>query len=104
MSLRTPGSLINDRSLSDYHHEHPEPTNTPGEYVFRFTPAKPGPYRMWADVVPTDTGVQEYVTTDVPAQTTSLPLTDRDAVSRVVVTAAATRSALKRRDGPSGPA
>jgi hypothetical protein len=77
--------LINDHSLGDYHHEHPEPTNTPGEYAFRFRPTKPGPYRIWADVVSTDTGVQEYVTADVPAQTKAQPLTVRQPVLTVTV-------------------
>lgn len=63
--------LINDRSLGDYHHEHPNATNVPGEYAFRFTPAKPGPYRVFADIVPAVSGVQEYVATEIPA--TSAP-------------------------------
>jgi hypothetical protein len=70
--------LINDRSLSDYHHEHPIPTGTPGEYAFSFTPTRPGPYRAWADVIPAATGIQEYVIADLPAQTIGLPLTDRE--------------------------
>jgi hypothetical protein len=77
--------LINDRSLGDYHHEHPEPTGTPGEYAFKFTPTRPGSYRIWADVVPTDTGVQEYVTADTVAPTAPLPLSDRAPVSTVTV-------------------
>ena len=52
--------LIVDPSLTDYHHEHPAPTATPGEYAFSFTPKKTGPYRIWADLVPADSGVQEY--------------------------------------------
>src|SRR6266446_9816790 len=52
--------LIVDPSLGDYHHEHPTPTETPGEYAFNFTPAKTAPYRIWADLVPVSTGVQEY--------------------------------------------
>ena len=52
--------LVVDPSLTDYHHEHPVPTATPGEYAFSFTPTKNAPYRIWADVVPADSGVQEY--------------------------------------------
>ncbi len=52
--------LIVDPSLTDYHHEHPVPTGTPGEYAFSFTPAKNSAYRIWADLVPADSGVQEY--------------------------------------------
>ncbi len=59
--------LIVDRSLSDYHHEHPVPTGKPGEYLFRFTPQRDGPYRVFADLVPLATGVQEYAFNDLPA-------------------------------------
>src|SRR5438045_606968 len=41
--------LIEEPGLGDYHHEHPVPTNTPGEYAFSFTPLKSSPYRIWAD-------------------------------------------------------
>jgi hypothetical protein len=69
--------LINDMSLTDYHHEHPVPTDVAGEYAFSFTPARPGPYRVWADVVPANSSVQEYDVADISADTKSLPLTDR---------------------------
>jgi len=69
--------FIIDRSLSDYHHEHPVPTQNPGEYSFGFTPAKPGSYRVWADVRPNPLGLQEYAMTDIPATTTGEPLTNR---------------------------
>ena len=59
--------LIVDPSLTDYHHEHPIPTGVPGEYAFSFTPVKSGPYRIWADLVPADSGVQEYPAVDLPA-------------------------------------
>ena len=58
--------LIEDPSLGDYHHEHPVPTGTPGEYTFTFTPKKSAPYRVWADVVPLMTGVQELPFVDLP--------------------------------------
>jgi hypothetical protein len=45
-----------DPSLEDYHHEHPTPTQTAGEYAFTFTPKKSSLYRIWADVVPVATG------------------------------------------------
>jgi hypothetical protein len=70
--------LIIDASLFDYHHEHPTPTaGKPGEYVFAFTPAQPGPYRIFADVVPAETSVQEYVIGDLPADTPPKPIEDR---------------------------
>ena len=69
--------LIVDSSLTDYHHEHPIPTRNPGEYSFNFTPAKPGSYRVWADVRPYPLGLQEYAMTDIPAATSGEALTNR---------------------------
>lgn len=69
--------LINDMSLSDYHHEHPTATATPGEYAFKFTPSKPGPYRVWADLLPVATNAQEYAIADLSAPTKPEPLTNR---------------------------
>ena len=77
--------LINDRSLSDYHHEHPTPTDVPGEYAFSFTPAKPGPYRIWADVVPAASSIQEYVSGDIPATAAPEALSNRETVWTTVV-------------------
>jgi hypothetical protein len=57
--------LIIDESLTDYHHEHPTATDTPGEYRFSFTPRRPGPYRAWADVQPLVSGIQEYAMADL---------------------------------------
>lgn len=57
--------LINDPTLTDYHHEHPVPGSAPGEFRFSFTPQKAGAYRLWADVIPADTGKQEYAITDL---------------------------------------
>ena len=59
--------LIEEPGLSDYHHEHPVPTKTSGEYAFSFTPAKTSPYRIWADIVPSATGVQELPFVDLPS-------------------------------------
>ena len=69
--------LIVDSSLTDYHHEHPIPTRNPGEYSFSLTPAKPGGYRVWADIRPYPLGLQEYAMTEIPAATTGEPLTNR---------------------------
>src|SRR5207248_504753 len=70
--------LIVDRSLMDYHHEHPAPGDKPGEYVFSFTPVRPGPYRIFADVVPAETGVQEYVIGDIAADTAAMSVERRE--------------------------
>lgn len=59
--------LIEEPSLGDYHHVHPTATDTPGEYAFSFTPRKTAPYRIWADLVPGGTGVQEIPRTDLPS-------------------------------------
>jgi len=59
--------LIVDPTLTDYHHIHPVAGKNPGEYVFDFTPLKNDSYRVWADVIPTATGKQEYVQTDMGA-------------------------------------
>jgi hypothetical protein len=71
--------LMVNPSLDDYHHVHPTPTQTPGEYLFRFTPRRAGPYRAWADVVPAESVVQEYVVADVPAGSDgATAVTDRE--------------------------
>lgn len=69
--------LVIDPSLTDYHHEHPKPTGKPGEYAFSFTPKTSGPYRIWADLVPTSSKEQEYVIGDLPAFGEPTVLTDR---------------------------
>ena len=66
--------LLIDGGLTDYHHEHPIPAALPGQYDFEFTPQKPGPYRLWADIQPTITGVQEFAMTVIPADTPAEPL------------------------------
>jgi hypothetical protein len=59
--------LLVDPSLTDYHHVHPRPTSVEGTYAFSFTPARPGPYRAWADVRTTFGGFQEYAMAEIPA-------------------------------------
>ncbi|CAN5470894.1 hypothetical protein BH18VER1_BH18VER1_10440 [soil metagenome] len=60
--------LVIDKTLTDYHHEHPVPAEKAGEYAFEFSPRVGGTYSIWADVVPITTNVQEYVRTDVQVQ------------------------------------
>ena len=69
--------LIEDPSLGDYHHEHPTATGTPGEYAFSFTPRKTSPYRIWADIVPVMTGVQELPFVDLPSTGTGGRVKDK---------------------------
>ena len=60
--------LISDITETDYHHEHPEPAGD-GEYAFSFTPQRPGPYRVWADLRPVRTHVQQYSVANIPSST-----------------------------------
>jgi Heavy metal binding domain len=60
--------LISDISETDYHHEHPEPAGD-GEYAFGFTPRRPDTYRVWADLEPVRTHVQQYSVADIPSGT-----------------------------------
>jgi hypothetical protein len=50
--------------LTDYHHIHPKKTDTPGVYIFDWSPKTKGSYKMWADVHPKN-GVQEYAHVDL---------------------------------------
>jgi len=58
--------LISDITETDYHHEHPEPAGD-GEYAFSFTPQRLGPYRVWADLRPVRTHVQQYSVANIPS-------------------------------------
>ncbi len=69
--------LVVDRSLTDYHHEHPQPTGTPGDYAFIFTPQKPGSYLAWADLRPLPFGLQEYEKAIIAGSGTTEPIADR---------------------------
>jgi len=60
--------LISDITETDYHHEHPEPVGD-GEYAFSFTPQRPDTYRVWADLLPARTHVQQYSVIDIPSST-----------------------------------
>lgn len=60
--------LITDISETDYHHEHPEPV-ADGEYAFSFTPNRPDTYRVWADLMPARSRVQQYSVADIPSTT-----------------------------------
>ncbi len=57
-----------DPSLHDYHHLHPEPAATPGEWSVSFTPQRAGTYRLFADFTPAATarGLYASVDLDVP--------------------------------------
>jgi rubrerythrin len=60
--------LISDISETDYHHEHPVEVGK-GEYAFSFSPQRPDTYRVWADLLPARTHVQQYSVADIPSTT-----------------------------------
>ena len=60
--------LISDITETDYHHAHPEPVGD-GEYAFSITPQRPDTYRVWADLLPVRTHVQQYSVADIPSST-----------------------------------
>lgn len=66
--------LIVDPSLQDYHHEHPVPTDNPGEWSFTFTPKLSSSYRIFADIVPVANIVQEYAVADLPGSGPAQPI------------------------------
>lgn len=57
--------LIVDPTLGDYQHLHPEPTKTPGEWTFAFSPHRGGTYRFFADFTPAATGRGLYASADL---------------------------------------
>jgi hypothetical protein len=76
--------LIIDQSLSDYRHEHPRETATPGEFAFSFTPKHGGKYTVWADLLPTATGEQEYAKTEIDVPGAAAPLASQTNTTSVV--------------------
>ena len=77
--------LLVDSTLSDYQHTHPRHTQVPGEYSFTFTPRRPGPYRVWADLRPQPMGLQEYSATVIQGLPGPRGPVDRSATNRVTV-------------------
>ena len=69
--------LIENPSLADYHHEHPVATDIPGEFAFTFTPKTTSTYRVWADIVPAATGVQELPYVDLASTGDSGPILNK---------------------------
>ncbi|HAU4258826.1 TPA: hypothetical protein ACGCMH_000600 [Legionella pneumophila] len=60
--------LIIDDNLMDYSHVHPVETTTPGVYQFEWQPIlKNASYRAWADLLPANTKIQEYIIADFPS-------------------------------------
>lgn len=53
--------LIIDPSLTDYHHEHPIPTQVPGDYTFTITPTKGGIYKAFVELTPNESNSAIYL-------------------------------------------
>lgn len=67
--------LIIDNHLSDYHHVHPQATETPGVYAFYWQPkSADAHYRIWADIVPVKDNAQTYVMADLVTSSNKNPL------------------------------
>jgi hypothetical protein len=69
--------LIIDDSLQDYTHVHPTATSTPGIYQFEWQPKKQANYRIFADLLPLDTNIQEYAVADLTRVNSVKPKVDR---------------------------
>lgn len=57
--------LIFDKTLTDYQHVHPIPTDKPGIYRFEWTPKEASQYKVWVDLTPLATNQQEYIIADL---------------------------------------
>jgi hypothetical protein len=77
--------LVIDPGLSDYHHIHPEPTETAGQWAFRFTPNTDGPYRLWADITPKASNKQIYLHADIGPDWPKNPAIDRTVSTRATL-------------------
>ncbi|MEQ1747839.1 MAG: hypothetical protein ABL974_00345 [Prosthecobacter sp.] len=57
--------LITNPALSAFQTVHPVSAGAAGDYTFSFTPSVDGPCRVWADIVPVTTGLQELPFADI---------------------------------------
>ena len=57
------------------------PDLPPGEWSFSFTPATDSTYRIFADVTPAASGVQEYPFTDLPGTGAARPVAQQENTS-----------------------
>ncbi len=57
--------LLVDQALSDFHLLTPIASSKPGDFLTSFKPAKTGPYRLWAELVPEETAIAEHPFGDV---------------------------------------
>ena len=59
--------FIIDSSLKDYHHIHPQPTDTAGEYRCELTPATANQYQAWADITTVSDRKNLKLLADIPS-------------------------------------
>jgi hypothetical protein len=57
--------FIIDPALGSFQTVRPAPAGAAGDYSFTFTPSFSGPCRVWADIVPAATGLQELPFADI---------------------------------------
>jgi hypothetical protein len=60
--------FVVDSSLKDYRHIHPEPTGTPGEFRFTFTPAAATGYSAWAEFTLIANNKNHKLLSELPAK------------------------------------
>lgn len=65
-----------DPSLTDFRHVHPLPTAVPGNYEFDFTPTAPGTWRVFADILPAATRLNELPSTSITVEGLPRPTTE----------------------------
>lgn len=62
--------FVVDDGLKDYHHLHPEPTSTPGEFAFSFTPKTGHDYQCFAELTTQTDGQAHRLHTELAAEKT----------------------------------
>ena len=77
--------LLIDSSLTDYHHEHPTVAPKSGDFVFSFTPRKPGAYYAWAELRPTPMGLLEYAPATIGGESSAEAAVVKTVSHQVVV-------------------
>lgn len=68
--------IVTDAATEHCQIIHPMPDATAGDYLFSFTPASGGAQRIWTDMVPVATGLQELPFADVGGDFKPVPVTD----------------------------
>jgi hypothetical protein len=78
--------LIIDDTLDIYHHVHPQPTETPGSYLFPFTPKPHHDYRLIAEFTPIRTQAQVIAESilDQAEDASATPHDDRQSIATTV--------------------